>query len=164
MKLPILWAAALLALAGPLGSHAASGAAPWKQGEPADESTHHQITLAIAAAKHWWSEHQAGFKGCQVLMPRGDWRKLDSSRFFGDVNSKGVAYSSWNLDGGDYWFAVRNTKDHGPWKISAPQEGGFTLEWTIGVGTDADPAQIVEVRMIYPIDIVMFLPRTYGRL
>jgi len=155
MRSLIAWVGTLLALGASLGGASETSAAPWKQGDLADKSTHHQITLAMGAVKDWWGEHKNGFEDCPMLMPRDEWRKLDSSQFFGDPKSKSVAYSAWNSDGTDYWWATRDEKDHGPWKISAPQQGGFTFEWTIGVGEDPSHTQIVQVRMIYPIDMGM---------
>ena len=155
MKSRIVWVVALLALAAPRGLAAERRAAPWKQGDLADKSTHHQIELAMGAVKDWWRKHGNGFEDCPMLMPRDEWRKLDSSQFFGDPKSKGVAYSARNSDGTDYWWAIRDEKHHGPWKISAPQQGGFTFEWTIGVGEDPSHTQIVQVQMIYPIDLGM---------
>ncbi len=154
------WSFAVLLLVIPLcgADPTNSACSPWERGAEADNVTRHEIELAIASVMSWWSEHGEGFKKCRMLPPRAEWRKLNSSRFFTDPKSKGVAYSAWNSDESDYWWAVCERGDRGPWKIGSPQEGGFTFNWTIAVNSTKNRSEIVEVQIVYPSAMVMHLP------
>ncbi len=127
---------------------------PWDQREAADAATKKEITLAVGAVQRWWAMHRDGFPRCRLLAPTEDWRRVPAS-FFAAPKSKGIAFSAWNADRSGYWWAVRENRERGPWKISAPQEDGFTFEWSVGVDSEKHEADLVEVRLVYPCKVIM---------
>lgn len=149
------WILGLLLLAATLGGAESAREVSSKSGAAADAANRKEIEFAISSIKSWWALHKSGFEKTRLLMPKGEWKKLDSSRFFTDPKSKGVAYAGLNSGETGNWWASREGGNRGPWKISAPQEDGFTFMWIIRGEPNGSPADICEVRLVYPLAIEM---------